>query len=254
MSDSAIATRNCPLCNSQDYRYVGNKPAFNRDHHYSQCNDCSLIFANQLPSMEQMDEAYAGGFTVRSIGRKTTKLAPLIGYFKLKRLFSSNKEPITFLDIGSNAGYFTEAARRLGCDASGIELNSEAVALAQDKYPLNNYYCETIEQFSERGKKFDIIYCSEVIEHALDFHSFVKAIKDCSHDNTLLFLTTPDAAHFKVPKDLISWKEIIPVEHLHLFDKKNLRKLLQQYGYDIKFSYPMLRANQRHFCKPIKNA
>ncbi|NVJ66781.1 MAG: class I SAM-dependent methyltransferase [Gammaproteobacteria bacterium] len=251
MTDSAMQSVSCPLCQSQESTLIGTKKAWGETFEYHRCLSCELIFDPVVPSQELFDQAYAGGFTVRNIHRKTLKLMPIIFYTKIKRFFKGIKEPIKFLDIGSNAGYFTESARRLGCESHGIELNAEAVSFAKKKYPQSNYHNTTIQEFANKGLTFDIIYCSEVIEHVPDIHGFTEAIRKVSHPNTTLFLTTPDTGHYKVPKDLMSWREVIAVEHLRLFNKKNMAQLLQDHDYRIKFSYPMLRANQRHFCKPI---
>ncbi len=244
-----IISSDCPLCDSTEAYFVGSKDAWELQHEYHKCADCELIYSPVLPTQELFDKAYAGGFTIRNIHRKTLKLVPLISYIKIKRFFQRKKQPIRFLDIGSNAGYFTEGARRLGCDAHGLELNADAVALAKSRYPKSHYHNETIQDFSISSEKFDVIYCSEVIEHVPDIHSFVEAIERVSHKDTILFITTPDTGHYKVPKDLMSWREVIPVEHLRLFNKSNLEKLLADHNFKIHFSFPMLRANQRHFCK-----
>lgn len=242
----------CPLCKSSRALYIGSKNGTGGDHDYHKCIECDLIYAPVMPTPEMFDESYQGDYTVRSITRKTIKLTPVVTYLKIKKRLRGEKGKVKFLDIGSNAGYFTEAARKLGCDAYGLELDEKAVAFAQEHYPGSQFRAESIEEFSEKGHIFDLIYCSEVIEHVPDIHSFVKAIRKVANEKTIFFLTTPDSGHFKMPKNLISWHEIIPVQHIRLFNKKNLAMLLKEHGFRVKFSIPMLRANQRLFCKTIK--
>lgn len=241
----------CPLCGDSMPVPLGKKAGVGGEHEYNQCAACDLIYAVNIPTNEMFNEAYQGDYTVRSIRRKTIKLTPIVSYLKLRKRLRGDKNKLRFLDIGSNAGYFTEAARSLGCEAFGLELDEKAVEFAKANYPGSQFYTMSIEEFSKQDKKFDLIYCSEVIEHATDIHSFVKGIKAVSHEHTVLYLTTPDSGHFKVPTDLIAWKEVIPVHHLRLFNKNNLKTLLEQYGLKVTFSMPMLRANQRLVCRPI---
>jgi hypothetical protein len=41
---------------------------------------------------------------------------------------------------------------------------------------------------------------------------------------------------------------VIPVEHLRLYDRSNMARLLDMHGFQIDFTMPVLRANQRHYC------
>jgi hypothetical protein len=50
----------------------------------------------------------------------------------------------------------------------------------------------------------------------------------------VLWLTTPDAGHFRVPKDFPRWKEVIPPEHVNFFNRDSLAKLLSQYDIQIE--------------------
>ena len=239
----------CPLCKGSKPNFIGSKFAGGTDNDYHQCTDCALLYAAVLPSSDTVSEIYQGYYTVKNIKRKRLKLTPIVKYLNRKKKKLNDSRPLRFLDIGSNAGYFTEAARQLGCESFGIDLDEKAVAFAKENYPGSDFRSTTVEKLSETEPPFDLIYCTEVIEHVPDMHAFLKAIHKISNENTLLFFTTPDSGHFKTPKNLISWDEVIPLQHIRLFNKKNLKQLFEQHGFKQKFSFPMLRANQRVFFK-----
>jgi 2-polyprenyl-3-methyl-5-hydroxy-6-metoxy-1,4-benzoquinol methylase len=240
----------CPVCSVETAAVVGSKGG----REYVRCDGCSLLYDPVMPTAEEFSEAY-GKYRTRKrvVFRKCLKLAPMIWRHMLRtrglrERRGGGHRPMAFLDIGSNTGYNTEAARRLGCEAHGLENSEKAVLFAREEYPSCTFHHSEIVPFANDGHAFDFIYCSEVIEHVPEPHAFVDAIAKLSHEGTLLFLTTPDAGHWKVPDDLMSWKEVIPVEHLRLYDRSNLSHLLAMHGFQVDFSTPMPRANQRLYC------
>ncbi|MBN8532092.1 MAG: class I SAM-dependent methyltransferase, partial [Alphaproteobacteria bacterium] len=139
-----------------------------------------------------------------------------------------------FLDIGCNLGYATEAARREGFNATGIEIDNDAVTTASISFPQNDYVCTTAEAFAKTGRRFDLLYCSEVIEHVPDMHGFAAAMAKLAKPGGHVFITTPDAGHFLRPKHFISWNEVKPPEHVCWYSKSTLQRLLEQHGFRIK--------------------
>jgi SAM-dependent methyltransferase len=236
---------NCPVCAGRESTPLGAKGGFE----YLRCAGCGLIYSATLPTPEQYAASYGGYTAFESsawrVLRKTLKLWPLVALGK-SRL--RERRPLRFLDIGSNTGYNTEAARQLGCEAHGLETNPGTIAMARREYPQCQFHQESIEQLATRGLKFDVIYCSEVLEHVPEPQAFMAAIAAVSSPHSTLFLTTPDSAHYKVPADVLAWKEVIPVQHLRLYDRANLTRLLATHGFRIDFKMPMLRANLRLYC------
>jgi hypothetical protein len=61
----------------------------------------------------------------------------------------------------------------------------------------------------------------------------MAALKSLLKVGGVLWLTTPDAGHFRVPKDFPTWKEVIPPEHVNYFNLQSLTRLLRQYDIEI---------------------
>ena len=235
----------CPVCDAGAAASLGVKGGFE----YLRCAGCGLIYSATLPSPEQYAASY-GEYTAfeSSAGRvlrKTLKLVPLVLFGRMR---APGGRPLRFLDIGSNTGYNTEAARRLGCEAHGLETNPGTIAMARREYSKCTFHEQTIEQLSAGALRFDVVYCSEVLEHVPEPKAFMAAIAKVCEPHATLFLTTPDSAHFKVPADVLAWKEVIPIQHLRLFDRANLSRFLAAHGFRIDFQQPMLRANLRLYC------
>lgn len=85
----------------------------------------------------------------------------------------------------------------------------------------------------EEWGKFDFIYTSEVIEHLPDPHLLLNTIERCAADDALLYITAPDANHFMVPRNFFNWSGYAPPEHLNYFTPNNMRRLLDDHGFDV---------------------
>lgn len=233
----------CSLCGEQPSETIGTKEGS----HFARCLSCGLIRIDPHPTDEELTEFYSNYVYTKRVIKPSTKWFR----FRMKVLPLMAMAPgKKFLDIGCNVGSAVSAAAGLGCDAVGIDVGPAAIEQAKELWPHCRFFNETLEAFSERGEKFDIVFCTEVIEHVKDLHGFMKALTKVLNPGAVLFITTPDSGHFRVPrKNLIHWKEFRPVQHLAIFNKKNMRGLLQQYGIDPFFFYPMHRANMRFYAR-----
>jgi 2-polyprenyl-3-methyl-5-hydroxy-6-metoxy-1,4-benzoquinol methylase len=214
----------CPVCRASNVIGLGEKDEFP----IVQCRSCTQRFVDPMPSREVIDAYYAKYWinekNIRNGNRKIRKLKRILR--PVLRKAPGNR----FLDIGCNTGFGVEAARRLGCRATGIDLSAEAIEIAQKLYPENTFFSGTVQDFAKRGEQFDAVLCREVIEHLPEVHSFMAALTSLMKIGGVLWLTTPDAGHFRVPKNFPQWKEVIPPEHVSFFNLKSLRRLLTGYG------------------------
>src|SRR3546814_9851504 len=89
--------------------------------------------------------------------------------------------------------------------SAGVEPDGMAVEFARKTYPKNDYFEGLLETADLDGRQFDVVYCSEVIEHAPDCHIFLAQITAVLNDGGLLYLTTPDIDHWRRPKNNLAW-------------------------------------------------
>ncbi len=136
----------------------------------------------------------------------------------------------SFLDIGCNGGFMVEAARERGFVAHGLDLDGVSIAYARRHSPQNHYFHGTVEAFATDAPRFDLAYCSEVIEHVPDVHGFVSAIAGLLRPGGVIFTTTPDISQWRRPRDLPSWDGFCPPSHCVYFNPGSLRLLLAGHG------------------------
>ena len=214
----------CPLCNFDKNSKIGQK----NSHEIFKCEDCNFRFVYPRPSFEMLKDFYENyKSTGNYLQKKDKKIARAARRIRrLMKLVPGRK----FLDVGCNVGFATEAARQAGFTATGIDLDSVAIGIAATNFPGCAFVGSSVEDFAQSGETFDVVYCSEVIEHVIDIHSFARAVSAMMSDKGVLFLATPDAGHFRVPRNFANWGEVIPPEHISYFDQKSLTRLLEGYG------------------------
>ena len=123
------------------------------------------------------------------------------------------------------------AARQAGLDAHGIDIDPETVKAAQNAFGLELFETAAIEQYAASGRTADILYTSEVIEHTPQPERFASAMERIVKPGGLLFLTTPAADHWAVPRKFTEWNEAKPPIHLILYSRDGLRRLLARHGF-----------------------
>ncbi len=137
-----------------------------------------------------------------------------------------------FLDVGCNLGFAVEAARLGGFSATGIEIGTQAVEQAKTLFPENRFIATTAEEFAQTGERFDVVYCAEVIEHVPDVRAFAQALAQLVAPGGTLFLTTPDAGHWRRNRNFLAWLEVKPPEHVNWQTRQSLAMLFMALGFE----------------------
>lgn len=238
----------CPICHNITLNIIGNKNGYD----LVKCSDCSCIYVYPFPTNHQIKEMYDGYLATEKYLKKLNKKI-LTSRYKIFRLKKHQKsQGNAFLDVGCNIGATVRAAQISNYSATGIDLDKVAINNAQNLFKDCEFHvCSSFDLITQ-GKKFDFIYCSEVIEHVPDTHSFMQSLADLMHVGGILYLTTPDAGHTKVPKNFVEWKEVKPPEHIVFFNKHNMHSLLQEHGFKIIKFFWNHRTNLRVVCRKIQ--
>lgn len=104
------------------------------------------------------------------------------------------------LDIGSGRGWLTNLIAPFGL-CEGIEPAGQAVEFARKQFPHLNFFEGTLDTLkaSVTFEKYDVIVCSEVIEHVPNQlkPTFIQQISDCLKPGGSCILTTPRGELFR---------------------------------------------------------
>ncbi|MCG2633415.1 MAG: class I SAM-dependent methyltransferase [Gammaproteobacteria bacterium] len=218
-------THVCPVCGGGEHAPFGSKNGYN----LFKCSACEMVFVNPMPDDTDLNRFYQNYHkTSQYTGKLESKQRRARRRIKKIAKYTPGK---LFVDIGCNAGFAVEAARNLGLDAYGIDVDENSIRCAREIYPQASFDAMSVQDLAASGKSFDIIYCSEVIEHLSKVDDFVDSLHKILKDDGVLFLTTPDISHFSVIKDPLIWDAVRPPEHLLYFSKNSLEKLLKSHGF-----------------------
>ena len=132
---------------------------------------------------------------------------------KLKKYSSKYCE---ILDLGCGYGWMSSFLKDFG-NYNGVDFSENAISFANKEFKNNgNFFLADTNSETlgfPKNKKFDIIVCSEVIEHVIDHQSFVNQLYSFLKKGGLLILTTPNGDIWKEFLKMHSRESMQPVEN-----------------------------------------
>lgn len=102
---------------------------------------------------------------------------------------------LTILDYGCGTGdQLTAPLGRAGHVIVGADLHEPSIAQARQRYAIPNLTFELsdLDALRASGRTFDVIVCSEVLEHVDEPGAFLAALRSMLRDDGALILTTPN--------------------------------------------------------------
>ncbi len=233
ISSDSPGGRPCPLCAAPEPAHF----ISHQGHELYRCRECALVYLDPAPSPADISRLYGdtySGATESYFTKVERKMwRSRVRVRRMARMLGGDVAGKNFLDVGANGGFMAEAARQAGFNAFGVEPDGPAVDYARRHFPGNTFTRGTLEDADFGHRRFDAVYCSEVIEHAADCHRFAAALARVMRPQGLLYLTTPDIGHWRVPRDVRRWDAFCPPAHCLFFNPGNLARLLNRHGFRV---------------------
>lgn len=227
LSGEAAAPSACIICGGGTFRPAG----ISSGYRIFKCTDCGFHFVYPTPPLSEIAAIYEKYSSNKLYAAKAER--KVLRAMKQIRRYRHLAPGKRFIDFGCNIGTAVEAATRLGLDAYGVDIDEESVGIAEREYPRGHYRAGSPESLPADWKDFDFAFMIEVIEHLPDPHAYVEAMKARLRPGALLYLTTPDAGHWRVPRDFVKWHEVFPPQHLHFFTRDAMRRILTAHGFEV---------------------
>jgi ubiquinone biosynthesis O-methyltransferase len=150
----------------------------------------------------------------------------------------SNFSNKAILDVGCGAGTISLYLANKEANIIGVDISRKAIdsckksAKALKLKNKTQFICNTIEKVKFR-RKFDLIICSEIIEHIPNDKAFLKRIHKLLENNGLLILSTPsiNAPLYKIGLAQNFDKR---VGHIRRYSKKQISDLVKNSGFTIE--------------------
>jgi len=210
---------------------------------YYRCSSCGLVSTLPLPSDKSIREHYQRGFiegNYKFLREYSNQYKRVYFQFaeileeKLSRKNISLKN-LKVLDVGCFTGEFLEIIKNKGADVYGLELQKEAVEIADKKIP-NRIFQSDLNSQKISKRKFDIVSLLGVVEHVKDPIALINQSYKLLNKNGIIIIQTPNSS--SLPARILKkyWPPYSPIEHIHLFSKKSLYQALSQNGFsEIEF-------------------
>ncbi len=234
---SEPATVRCPLCGG-DSAPAGTK----RGYEVRACGDCGFWFVHPFPSAQALNERYSDnyrGSTATFYPKlRSRRRRAFVKSIRFWRHVAGRR----VLDIGCGGGIMVDAFRRVGADAHGMDISANSIAFARNRFPRATFYCEDFGAMARRDLVFDFMFTAEVMEHLAGPHDCLRMIDALSRPGTVIYVSTPDIGHPVVPETTLDWSEICPPEHLQWFNRANMTRLFDGYGFDLLKAFAKRKA------------
>lgn len=128
------------------------------------------------------------------------------------------------LDAGSGEGYFLSTIKSK--NKFGIELSEKRVAIAHKLYPDLKIKIGDIKKLPFENNEFDVIVCSEVLEHVSGYEKVLEEFKRCVKPDGYIVLSFPNEFTVSLGRLLILRFPIHEIDHINSIKPQNVTAIL----------------------------
>ena len=208
------------------------------------CKACGFKFTNPRPEDSVIGDYYKAEEYISHTNTNkgiVNKLYHVVRSRTLKkklRLIKSYVPRGTILDYGCGTGMFLAVCKNAGWVTYGMEPDDSARKIASetnsnlfsDKSKIQTYITDA---------KFNVITLWHVLEHVTDMDDTLAFFKHRLMKDGILVIAVPnhvsyDAQHYKE-----HWAAYDVPRHLHHFEKKSMKTLLENNGFLLRETLPM---------------
>lgn len=255
----------CPVCGSTSFAVIGTKSLDRAETHaaspyvaprlwvlfelwlpdhevvvltYKACQKCGFVFYTPRPGEEDIKAKYAhfASYRIGAHSGGDSAIAPTCRgdvkrsrklYSDVRRLFP-NGSPLRVLDFGGGDGRLMSDLVSAGHQCFLLDYSVDVVAGVTK-------LGDTLENL-DNSEGFDLIVCSQVIEHLADPLGVLAALRNHLRTGGVLFVDVPMEIWGRPPI------HAEPVTHVNFFTPASLSRLLIEAGFQVSscrlFSYP----------------
>jgi len=186
----------CNLCGEGEVTIISRRDRWLQPLIYVMCRRCGLIFLRPMPNDDEVNDYYERHFWKRSQGAieptpKQIRRSMRDAESRLVNLAPLLKPGIRILDVGAGGGEFVALAERRGFRAEGVEPDVDYARYAQRTYGVK-IHTGRLSQIGFGDRRFDIVTCSQALEHMRDPLGVLNRIHDLLAPEGHAFIWVPD--------------------------------------------------------------
>lgn len=225
---------NCSICSAEMYKMFEY-----RMFSYFRCPICQHVTTFPYPTELQIKQHYSQAFKEGNyyVARKYNKIykSVMSEFVKTinKALLRQGKSIVdsSILDVGCFTGEFLYQMAQAGANVCGIELQDEAVKIANEKLPGKIIKADIMDENATLPQfQFDIVTLFGIIEHVKDPIFLLERATKFLKAGGLLAIQTPSSKSFLAGVMRKYWPPYTPIEHIHIFSFKSLALIYKKLG------------------------
>lgn len=162
---------------------------------------------------------------------------------KLKMILNlvneSSVNPKNILDVGCASGWFLSQLHQNfpKSQASGVDVYKDAITHGKKQYKFLKLVYGDAHKLPFLNESFDLVVCTEVLEHVVDPQGVLKEIKRVLTPNGITIIEM-DTGNFLFTMIWYWWthlrRGVWRDSHIHVFNTKKLEDLIEKSGFLIK--------------------
>jgi len=199
------------------------------------CGDCGLVRSDPVLDEAELAQLYAAsrltyqhetGFAGETYAHYLGELLPL----------APAKERL--LEIGCGSGFFLERALDMGfAEVTGVEPSRDAVEAASPRV-RDRIRIDSFRGWLFPESSFDIVCGFQVFDHLANPNEILAACRRILRPGGIILLIHHDAGAW-THRWLGERSPIIDVEHIYLYDRRTMARLLGKNGFEVKRVFPV---------------
>ncbi|MBN1969069.1 MAG: class I SAM-dependent methyltransferase [Candidatus Delongbacteria bacterium] len=163
-----------------------------------------------------------------------------IFFYKILSREISRKGRINLLDYGCGDGYWSLIFSQFSaCKVTGVDYNILRLERARSIIKNAKFIEIDLQKKNKSHERYDIVFCSQVIEHIKDDVSFLKNIRNHLKQDGLLILGTPNEG--SLTHKVRNYIGKIRTDHVHFYTEREIKSKIEQSGFVIKKIYSNMR-------------
>lgn len=242
-----LTLEKCLVCGSSSFEpflvckdYTVSKENFN----IVSCKSCGFKFTNPRPDDSILGNYYKAEEYVSHTNTKkgiVNKLYHAVRSYTLKKkiqLIQSYVSRGTILDYGCGTGMFLSACKKAGWESFGMEPDDSARKIASEQ-GLNVFSDKDKIKTYITDKKFNAITLWHVLEHVTDMPETLSFFKTRLEKDGVLIIAVPNHVSYDAEYYKEHWAAYDVPRHLHHFELKSIKALLENAGFKLQETKPM---------------
>lgn len=242
-----LTLEKCLVCGSNQFEpflVCKDHTVSKEDFNIVSCKTCGFKFTNPRPEDSVIGEYYKAEEYISHTNTNkgvVNKLYHMVRSRTLKKKLSLIKSYVprgTILDYGCGTGMFLAVCKNAGWETYGMEPDDNARKIASqantnlfsDKSKIQTYITNT---------KFNVITLWHVLEHVTDMDETLSFFKHRLTKDGILVIAVPNHISYDAQFYKEHWAAYDVPRHLHHFEKKSIKALLENNGFLLRETLPM---------------